>query len=184
MTRIFLVFFIVTLILTGCAANKVASMSRGDRNDIFEVLASKVAVAPGHADLAITASLKTAATGTSDYFLIVNIDGQAAQFEGVPTKENGSFLESENPESGEGVRYLFRRDLHLSSGWHNLFIGLTKNGVFMEKKIQLTAGGANYLEIIPIYGKRRLGRFPGHNEVTTFRAGIVGLKAFLNGREP
>ena len=198
MKKIIIAIFIVAVTMTGCAANRIAASSVGTRDDVFREVSLKDSVSADQADLVIVASVKTrkpedylwgkTSHGTPDYTLLLNIDGQTARVKGVLAEEKTVSVESRNPEAGDGIRYFFKTILSLPPGAHRLFIALPEDGVYMEKEITLTAGSYNVLRLVPIYGKRKVGRFPGLDAASSFYEGIRRLDApkmmVIPGQQP
>jgi hypothetical protein len=87
-----------------------------------------------------------------------------------------------NPEAGEGIRYFFKIKLRLNPDLHRVFAALPEDGVYLDRDITLMKGTDNVLDLTPVYGKRKVGRLPGLNDVTSFYEGIRGFDVFLNGK--
>ena len=177
---------IAAVTMTGCAANRIAASSVGIRDDVFREVSLKDPVPAGQADLIVMASVKTrrpdyqwakTSRGTPDYTLLLNIDGQAIRVKGDLKEEKTASGGSWNPEAGEGIRYSFKANLCLNPGLHRVFVALPEDGVYIEKEITLTAGTYNVLNLIPIYGRRKIGRLLGLEAVSSFYEGIRGFNA-------
>jgi hypothetical protein len=182
------------MVLSGCAESSalIKANSTSIRTDIYEELTNGGIVPQGLADMRITATLKThkpglySATdihGTSDYRLLLNIDGQAVMLRGLLQKENSEPVKLADPEAGDGIRYRFSKNLRLKAGTHRIVVALPDDGVAVEREITLTEGKVNSLVLEPVYstkpGKRRLET----HGTTSFTEGIRSIRLTLNGRE-
>ncbi|OGP34564.1 MAG: hypothetical protein A2X88_07445 [Deltaproteobacteria bacterium GWC2_65_14] len=193
--RTVLALLIWVLTIAGCTGTgeMIRSRSAGVRRDVFEELRERTPIPKGHADLRIVSSLKIhrpgyypfddKTHGTPDYMLLVNIDGQAIRVKAT-LKEEG--IEPGKPgtqETGEGIRYLFGKDLRLKAGVHRLFIALPEDGVAIEKEILLKDGSDNILRLEPVY--RSAKKAGVRNSVyikgePSFARGIQGFVVRLN----
>lgn len=187
-------------ILTGCAGNKelIRAMSTSTTQNIFQETEDKTPLANGYADLRISSSLKTHHPGiyvakddhgTPNFELLLNIDGQAVLLRGNLQKENSALRGPSAHETGDGIRYLFNKNLRLKSGIHEVFVAIPEDGIAVKKKIILSEGNLNHLVMEPIYngnkksGKNPEERRPGARIETSFKEGIKGVRLTLNGRE-
>lgn len=192
MKKIIVGAFIFAGIMTGCAPQHINSMSTGVRRDVFREAESKEPIPAKYAELTIITSLKTrkpenfswtkTSRGTPDYMLLLNIDGQATWVKGDLAEEKAVSRGPWNSEAGEGIRYFFTTKLWLEAGHHTLFVALPEDGVYMERDIALKEGIDNNLNLTPVYGKRKVGRLPALDAVTSFYEGIRGFDVFLNGK--
>lgn len=177
----------------GCASSQelVRKNSVSTRSDVFVELADGGPVPQGYADLRITSSLKTHRSGiystrdihgTPEYRLLINIDGQAALVQGTLKEEDIKPGSIRDPEAGEGVWYLFRKDLRLKAGTHRIVIALPEDKIAVEREITLVEGSSNMLELEPVYGAAPGKRRPGFYGVTSFMEGLRGIRAILNDK--
>lgn len=192
MKKIIIGILMSALIMPGCATKKIATMSLEVRNDVFQEIAHNESVPAGYAELTVVSILKTrkpgdflwtkTSHGTPEYMLLLNIDGQTARLKGdlAEDKTTGGPW---NPEAGEGIRYFFKMKLRLKPGLHRVFAALPEDEVSFDREITLMEGSTNVLYLTPVYGKKRVGRRPGLNEVRSFYEGIRGFNGYLNGEE-
>ncbi len=176
----------------GCTRNAGLLKSFGItmRSDVFREVSSEEKTPAGYSELSIYSSLKTrnpgiylfdnSKRGTSDYVLLVNIDGQVARIEGL-LKEDKS-VKFDDPEAGEGIKYMFQKNILLQAGSHLLIIACPEDGIAIEKKIVLKDGTKNIILLKPQYGGVMSRSKPaiygsGHN----FINGISGFSVWLNG---
>jgi len=194
-TGMFFFIFTALAIMTGCASNYELVKTAGSsiRQDVFqETTPVGDAPVPGYADLRIYSSLKTHMAGiysgkdihgTTEYKIIVNIDGQAVELYSTPKMENSEETgELRNAEAGEGMRYRFSKNIRIKAGPHKVIIAVPFDGSAMEREITLKDGSENRLNLVPVYGttvgKKRLGYFGE----TSFKEGIKRFKVELNGK--
>ena len=180
--------------LAGCAGNTelLRQAELPERSNIFTIVTTATSPERGYADLTIRASVKThhAALfprgkdphGTSDYQLLVNIDGEPLRIYGAPTIEEGSSDAERHPEAGSGTRYLFRAHVRLPAGSHRVIVALPGDRVAVQHDIRLDEMTDTLLEVVPSYysDRRQLG--PGSAGATSFREGISGLELAVNGK--
>ena len=193
MKKMIIGIFMSALVITGCATNKIATMSVEGRNDVFQEVMHKEPVPAGYADLTIVSTLKTrkpgdilwttTSHGTPEYSLLLNIDGQATRLKGDLTEEKPSSERPWNPAEGVGIKYFFKIKLRLKPGLHRVFVALPEDGVYLDREITLLEGSDNVLNLTPVYGKRKICKLPGLNEVRCFNEGIKGFNGYLNGQE-
>jgi len=184
----------VAMALGGCAASPglIKASNISTRNDVFQEVANGGTVPRGYADLRIVSSLKThrpgrypferKSHGTTDYTLLVNIDGQAVRLMGNITEEESEPRALRDPEAGEGIRYLFEKTLRLRAGTHRIVVAIPEDGVVAEREIVLTAGSRHSLVLEPAYGATAGKQRPGFYGVTSFYEGISGLRLQLDGK--
>lgn len=125
------------------------------------------------------------AHGTSDYMLLVNIDGQAVRVKATLKEESVEPGTPRTAETGEGIRYLFATDLRLRAGVHRVFIALPEDAVAVEKEITLKNGSDNVLRLDPVYRSAKKAGVRTSVYVSgepNFATGIRGLVVLLNGR--
>jgi len=191
-SRIVLLF--AGIVLAGCAGNGdlLKRVNSPERSNVFTVVTTATPPERGFADLTIRASVKTHRTalfplgndphGTSGYQLLVNIDGEPYRISGWPGIEEGFSDTGRNPETGEGIRYLFRAHLRLKAGSHRVIVALPGDRVATQRELRLEERTDNLLEVTPSYypDRRQLG--PGSAGATSFREGISGLELSVNGK--
>jgi hypothetical protein len=183
---------IAALLLTcGCAERTAVVRSYGSsiRSDVFTEMAARSTAAPGTADLAFVATIKTHRPGahytldnhgTPEYKLLLNIDGQALLITGLLQEVNEP-VRVQDPEGGEGIRYRFSKSLRLRPGKHTIVIALPEDDIVIEKEITLNDGAVTNLVLEPMYysepGKKVM------QSAGTFTQGIRGFRFSLNGEQ-
>lgn len=180
-------------VASGCAENSalIKASSTSVRTDIFEEATSWGSTPKGLAELRITTTLKTHRPGvhsaldthgTSDYKLLVNIDGQAATLRGSLQKENSEPGNQVDPEAGDGIRYRFSKIVRLKPGPHTVVVAVPDDEVVVAKEITLSEGATSDLVLKPIYcitlEKKRLEPYC----TTHFLKGLSGIRLELNGK--
>jgi hypothetical protein len=182
------------IILAGCAGNGelLKRAESPERSNVYAVITTTAPPERGYADVTIRASIKTHSTalfplgkdphGTSDYQLLVNIDGEPLRISGAPTIEEGFSDAERHPEAGSGTRYLFRAHVRLPAGSHRVIVALPGDRVAVQHDIRLDEMTDTLLEVVPSYysDRRQLG--PGSAGATSFREGISGLGLAVNGK--
>jgi hypothetical protein len=182
------------MVLAGCAGNgellKRAEIP--ERSNIYTVISPAILPEQGSADLTIRASVKTHSAGqfllgkdphgTTDYVLLVNIDGEPLRIPGAPAIEEGFSDAERHPEAGDGTRYLFRAHLRLKAGSHRVIVALPEDRVAIQRDILLDERTDSLLEVSPSYYSDRRQTGPGSAGATSFREGISGLELMLNGK--
>lgn len=191
-TKIVVTLVMALGILTGCAGNQglIKAMNTSTRQDVFQEPSAATPIPSGYADLRIISSLKTHMPGiysykdihgTPEYKLLVNIDGQAVQLVGSLREERREQHSLRDPEEGQGIRYLFQKELRLKSGLHNLFLSLPFDEVTVVREITLADGSSNTLALEPVYSLARDKRRIGFYTTTNYKEGIKGFWVSLNG---
>lgn len=190
---IFFTIFTALAIMAGCAGNYELVKTAGStiRQNVFqEATPAGDAPVSGYADLRIYSSLKTHTAGiysgkdihgTTEYKMIVNIDGQAAELFGAPRRENSEARTAQDPEAGDGMRYRFSKNIRIKAGPHKVIIAIPSDGLAIEREITLTDGSSNSLVVEPTYGVTSSKQRPGSFGVTSFTEGIRGIRLTLNG---
>ncbi|MBI5075828.1 MAG: hypothetical protein HZB62_11780 [Nitrospirae bacterium] len=193
---IFIVVMLTELSLLGCgtAANKIQAGSQSVRTDVFMEVKDGGTIPKGFADLVIKATIKThiegyyvleskeSRHGKQKYPFLVNIDGQAAQWEvdGIKDVKPAYAADgktSRDPEAREGFKYVLEKKLRLNAGPHKVFFGLPEDNYSTEVKISLMEGEMNILEFRPMYKTKSIPtRSP------TFMKGIDKYEVFLNNK--
>jgi len=195
MDKIKLVLLVMMLtMLSGCAESSalIRANNTSIRTDIFQELTNGGTVPEGMADLHFTATLKTHRPGiysskdihgTPDYKILLNIDGQAMQLQGILHEENSARVRLVDPEAGDGIRYRFSKRMRLRAGAHRIVVAIPDEEIAVQKEISLVQGAVNNLVLEPVYstvpGNKRLGI----NNTTRFMKGIRDIRLMLNGRD-
>lgn len=186
---------LLTMTLTvvgGCAESSalIRANSTSMRSDVFEEIANGTIVPKGFADLHFTATLKTHnhgiysvkdIHGTSDYKLLLNVDGQAVQLQGSLQLENGESNGFRDAEAGEGTRYRFNKKLRLKSGTHRVVLAIPADDLAIERVITLAEGSSNTLVLEPVYRQTPVKPRIGIGK-TSYKEGIKGISLILNGK--
>ncbi|TSK09182.1 MAG: hypothetical protein FPO08_07780 [Geobacter sp.] len=189
----FFVAAVAIIMLNGCANSSklVRASSSSTRSDIFKQVPNGDVVPSGYADLLISSSLKTHKPGmfssndlhgTSDYKLMVNIDGQSIQLQTTPHMEDFGSNSLRDTEVGEGARYRFITKLRLRSGAHKVVLALPAEDLALERQITLTEGSSNSLILQPVYRQSPGKIRPGYYGVTSYKEGIKGIRLLLNDK--
>jgi hypothetical protein len=176
---------IAGFVISGCANNRelMAKSSLSTRNDVFfETSISETGSGKAIADFMFTVKSNSSRFAeiyikhsNPPYRVYMNIDGQTTVLESEPILENKSPVDSSLPESGTGWKYEFSKRIALAPGKHKLTIVLPIDDVIVEREIALRAG-VNTITVIPVYNKRSLQPYKGHN----FTAGVKTLKVMVN----
>jgi hypothetical protein len=64
--------------------------------------------------------------------VVLNIDGQEEKLKGAMTEEHTLDERSRTPETGNGIRYRFRKNLRLTAGNHKVFVAVHLDDVVVE----------------------------------------------------
>ena len=186
----FLILMLTVIIITGCSKDLITMMSEDTRSDVFQETSGCAPIPSGYAKLTIASSLKThkpgiypygsKIKGTPDYVLLVNMDGQKMIVKGDLREEKHEQEGLADPETGEGIRYSFKKAVLLKAGPHKLFVALPEERAVVELELTLKEGTTNTLRLEPMY--RSAGNHgSGVKSSSSFMAGIVGFWAYLNG---
>ena len=166
--------------MAGCALN-TELIQRGavsSRDDVFTEVVADTEIPPGYALLSISSSFKTPiARSLSE---TVNIDGQALRMVDLGREEDSDASGSRDPEAGRGFMHMFRTNLMLKTGTHSLVAALPDEGVAVTKKITLSDGTRNLLQIKPQYRSLPAASRLFYTE-TSYKEGILRLNAIING---
>jgi hypothetical protein len=194
MNKICLLALMTTMVLSGCAESSslIKTGSNSIQTDVFQELSNGGIVPEGYADLRVTSSVKThkfgiyppekKSHGTSEYRLLINIDGQALQLQGDLQKENTEPLGIRDPEAGDGIRYRFNKNVRLKAGTHKIIVALPYDDIAAQGEFTLSDKSNNSLVAVPSYGASPGQRRPGFSGVTSFREGVKRLWLTLNGQ--
>lgn len=194
MKKACLLLMLSLMVLSGCANSSalIKESSTSLRTDVFEELTNGATAPQGYVDLRVSATFKTHRPGifsakdihgTSDYKLLLNIDGQAVLLQGRLQKENSEPMNLVDPEAGDGIRYRFSKNLRLKAGLHRVVVALPDDEIAVAREFTLNEGDRSSLVVEPIYstkaGKMRSGMWG----TTSFTEGIKSLRVILNGKE-
>lgn len=188
------------IILNGCAQSQMVTKNTTSSTDIFKEVAADSNIPQGYSDLMISSNLKTNKPckypldnlfgnkkGTSDYMLLINIDSQITNIECTLKEENTKGDSIQSCESGDGIRYNFKKDLLIKAGIHHLIISIPEDGITIEKEISLPGGTRNLMQLVPQYrGRVAIGKTVPPVCSTwsaNFTRGLKGLTVVLNGKE-
>jgi hypothetical protein len=180
-----MILLAIGITLSGCGVTtkEIARMSQSERTDVFAEISSEVPVPEGYAELVIRASLKTpiagyypfeskgSSHGKTVYTFLINIDGQAVQWQ---TKgrihvlpEYADDKTSQDPEAGEGMKYVLEKKVRLAKGAHKVFFGLPDEPYYTTADISVKSGGLYVLEFKPEYRYKT-----GPTRIPTFLKGV------------
>ena len=122
--------------------------------------------------------LENGTKGTPDYVVVLNIDGQAEKLKGAMTEEHTLDERPRTPETGNGIRYRFRKVLRLTAGNHKVFVAVPDDDVAVEVEIRLEDGTRSELVLEPVYatGKRFGKRGPN------FYSHLTRVRLLMNGK--
>lgn len=194
MKKLIALILTLTALSGGCARDIFQTMNKDTPQGFFQEYIENKPIPPGYAELTVLSSLKTPdpgiypygskIRGTPDYMLLVNIDGQETPIKNELSREDSESNGLDDTETGEGIRYLFKKDLMLKAGVHILSVALPEDNVVIIKQLALKKGTINTLRIYPIYGSSELGGTPGRGlfSSSNFMNGITGFWIYLNGR--
>lgn len=181
-------------LLGGCAATAQPAGTAGlpSRQGVFAEQAPGPGQPPppGYAELRIVSSIKTHkpggyfgkdSHGTREYKLLLNIGGQTAVLAGDLREENREAGGPYDPESGEGIRYLFMRSLHVKTGAHRVVAALPVDNIAIERELVLSEGSSNTLLLEPVYRAKPVHRRLVQGKETSFRQGMKSFRVMLNG---
>lgn len=170
----FLVVITVMTVSVGCGATarEITKMSQSEKTGVFNEVISEGPAPAGYADVVIKASLKTplagyypleskrSARGRAVYPFLMNIDGQAVQWQVEGQKhllpEYVYGRTSHDPEAGEGMKYMLEKKVRLAAGSHKVFLGVPEESQFTMTDISVTSGGSYMLEFKPEYRYKTL----------------------------
>jgi hypothetical protein len=195
MKKFIILILTLATFVAGCEKNITETMYEDTRRGVFQNYIENNPIPQGYAELTVFSSLKTPLPGiypygskiigTPDFMLLINIDGQKTLVKGDLSKEISEPKGLDDTEAGEGIRYLFKKDLLLKAGVHKLFAALPEDHVAVEKELVLREGTSNTFRIDPIYGSSQPGgtRGRGMFSSSSFMNGITGFWLFLNGSE-
>lgn len=194
---IFFMAMLTGLSLHGCgtAAKEIQARSQSEKTDIFTEVKNGGPIPKGAAELVIKANIKThvegyyalesgkSAHGKQRYPFLLNIDGQAAQWDVAGIKDikpanDADGKTSLDPEAREGFKYVLEKKLRLHAGTYKVFFGLPEDNYSNEIEISLKEGETSTLEFKPIYRTKRIP-----TRIPTFMKGIDKYEVFLKGEQ-
>ena len=161
MKRLTFILIAITIgtVLVSCstATKEIVRMSQSEKAGVFIEVVSEGPIPAGYADIVIRSSVKTpvagyypfeskkSARGQAVYPFVVNIDGQAVQWQVdgqkhvLPEYVDGKT--SREPEAGEGMKYTLEKKVRLAAGSHKVFFGLPEESQFTTTDISVKSGG-------------------------------------------
>lgn len=189
----FTLLLLVFVFASGCAGNRelISRMGTSVRHDVIREVAAGEKAMPGYTGLTVYASLKTHKPGTysaadshgsPDYKLLLNIDGQAVEVKATVRNEQTSECASNDPEAGNGIRYLFSKRVLVTTGTHKVAVAIPADEIMVERELALSEGGSNTMSVEPVYGAVAGKQGPGFYGVTSYREGIRSIRLVLNGQ--
>jgi hypothetical protein len=184
---------VLMIALGGCAATQqIKIKSHSERTDIFREVREEGEIPNGCADLIIQASLKTHLEGFYMFELeesfhgkprfpfLINVDGQAILWEINGQREIAPYYDEKgrkNPEGGDGMRYVLKKRIRLSSGSHKVFFSLPSEGYLKQIQITLNDGCLYKVEFKPIYRRVK-------SNIQSFLSGINRFEVVFDGQNP
>lgn len=186
----FLVVIVLIGALAGCglAGREIKLKSQMGKTNVFNEVKEEGFPPKGFVDVLIKTSIKTHLEGyyfiepektfhgQEGYPVVMNIDGQAITWnlkgekEIIPSKKGIN-----NPEEGEGMRYILNKRIRFAPGSHKIFFGLPGEKIYKEITLTLMEGTMNVLEFKPRYRPLR-GR-----TTRSFLHGVDGGELVFNG---
>ncbi|MHB1183556.1 MAG: hypothetical protein ACYDIB_06425 [Desulfobulbia bacterium] len=174
---------IVGLILAGCAASNQNLL--GQRNDVFQVVSSGVSGRADEAVVTVSASIKThkysallfepSKHGKEEYLLYVDINGQSM---GLPMEMQNETTATDphtDPESGEGVRYLYKTTIRLKPGTYTVTAYLPTEDVSVRREVVIPIEGKTIIIIKPTYRGLARRKAASLRWRPDFKDGVKGL---------
>ncbi len=173
---------ILGLILAGCAVSNQALL--GQRNDVFRVVSDGAAGGAEEAFVTVSASIKThkyspilfepSKHGKDEYQLFVDINGQSIKMPMEMHNETTATDPHTDPESGEGVRYLYKTTIRLKPGTYTFTASLPTEDVSVRQEIVIPIEGKTII-IKPTYRGLARKKVPSLRWRPDFRDGVKGL---------
>lgn len=172
----------ICCLLTACAGGRPAAV--GPHPEVFRLAEAGTVPGSGQAVVTITASIKshkdssllfeTARHGSSDYPLLIEIDGQSFSLPVRIMEENTPSAPLSDPEGGAGLRYSYNATLLLEPGVHTLTARMPTEHVETSRELKIRAGSGNIM-IRPLY-RSSAGRKPASLRwVPNYMDGVGGL---------
>jgi len=184
-----LILLISTAILSGCSHASVSTCF-----DVLREVSPGDQIPQGFSELSIFSSLKTYIQGkylldeflenkkrTSDYTLLINIDGQVTNIKGTLKEENINTTFPHDSEARKEIRYVFSSKFRLRAGKHHLVIMMPEDCINIEKEMILV-GGANTIQLVPIYKIESVQRNKPTLISSCFSKPLKGFDVLLNGK--
>ena len=168
--------------------------SQGMSQVVFREAFDGVPIPSGYAELTIVLSLKThkpgiylfgnKLKGTPDYALLISIDGQKTVIKGELVEEKSDPKGLYDPEAGEGIRYIYEKDLLLKPGKHRLVLAIQGESFVVERELTIKDKTNNILRLEPIYRSSNPAGTHGRGPQTysSFMSGIEGFWVYMNDR--
>ena len=173
---------ILGLILAGCAVSNQALL--GQRNDVFQVASDETAVGADEAVVIVSASIKThkysallfepSKHGKDEYQLFVDINGQSMRLPMEMQNETTATDPHTDPESGEGVRYLYKTTIRLKPGTYTVTAYLPTEDVSVRREVVIPIEGKTII-INPTYRGLARRKAPSLRWRPDFKDGVKGL---------
>lgn len=173
---------ILGLILAGCAASNQNLL--GQRNDVFRVVSDGAAVGADEAVVTVSASIKThkyspllfepSKHGKDEYLLFVDINGQSMRLPMEMQNETTTTDPHTDPESGEGVRYLYKTTIRLKPGTYSFTAYLPTEDVSVRREVVIPIEGKTII-INPTYRGLARRKAPSLRWRPDFRDGVKGF---------
>ena len=171
------------LILAGCAASNQNLL--GQRNDVFQVASDgAAAVGADEALVTVSASIKThkysaflfepSKHGKDEYLLFVDINGQSMRLPMEMQNETTTTDPHTDPESGEGVRYLYKTTIRLKPGTYTFTAYLPTEDVSVRREVVIPTEGKTIV-IKPTYRGLARRKVPSLRWRPDFKDGVKGL---------
>lgn len=174
--------FILGLSLAGCAASNQNLL--GQRNDVFRVGSDGAAAGADEAVVTVSASIKThtyspllfepAKHGKEEYLLFVDINGQSM---GLPMEMQNETTTTDphtDPESGQGVRYLYKATILLRPGAYTFTAYLPTEDVAVRREVVIPREGKTII-IKPTYRGLARRKAPSLRWRPDFKDGVKGV---------
>lgn len=173
---------ILGLILAGCAASNQNLL--GQRNDVFHLASDGAAAGADEAIVTVSASIKThkysaflfepAKHGKDEYLLYVDINGQSMRLPMEMQNETTTTDPHTDPESGEGVRYLYKATILLRPGVYTFTAYLPTEDVSVRREVVIPREGKTIV-IKPTYRGLARRKPPSLRWRPDFKDGVKGL---------
>lgn len=173
---------ILSLVLAGCAAGNQSLL--GQRNDVFQVVSDGVAVGADEALVTVSASIKThknspvlfepSKHGKDEYLLYLDINGQSMRLPMEMQNETTATDPRTDPESGEGVRYLYKTTIRLKPGTCTFTAYLPTEDVSVRREVVIPTEGKTII-IKPTYRGLARRKPPSLRWRPDFKDGVKGL---------
>jgi hypothetical protein len=181
--------FLPAILLAGCGANMevIRNQSQSQVSHVFQEIQDKGQPPAGYADLVLKASLKThlkgyyllesksSPRGQPTYTFVVNIDGEARNYEVQGRIKEGPADDDQGrkvSEAGIGMDYALARQYRLPAGLHRIFLGIPGEQYFKEVNVTLKEGESYELAFKPHYRRYKWGREAFENGFCCYAADL------------